>query len=120
VGLAVAFAIGVALARGLAASPAWALALLLAATGCLVLFGKGRPRSALGLSLVIALAAGGGLSGTALGRQESIEVRVEALSGKVRLTVRVVGGVDRDDRRSRAWVEISETPDDLRDLLGVR
>lgn len=115
-----AFAIGVALARWLVASPAWALALLLAATGCLVLFGKGRPRSALGLSLVIALAAGGGLSGTALGRQESTEVRVEALSRKVTMTVRVVGGVDRDDRRSRAWVEISETPDDLRDLLGVR
>lgn len=115
-----AFAIGVALARGFATSPAWALALLLAATGSLVLLGRGRPRLALGLSLVIALAAGCGLSGAALIRQESVEARVGALSGKIRLTVRVVGGVDRDERRSRAWVEISETPDDLRDLLGVR
>ncbi|MCK4593448.1 hypothetical protein KAU45_03020, partial [bacterium] len=104
VGLAVAFAVGIALARRLATNPAWALVLLLAATGCLVLFGIRRPRLALGLSLVIALAAGGGLSGAALGRQGGIEARVGALSGKVRLTVRVVGGVDRDERRSRAWV----------------
>ena len=115
-----AFATGIALVRWWALNPAWPLALLLAATGTLVILGRGRPDLALGLALTIALAAGGGLSGAVLIHQESVESRVEALSGNVTLTVRVVGPVDRDERRSRAWVEITETPDDLRDLTGAR
>jgi competence protein ComEC len=120
VGLAAVFAVGVALARWLGPRSAWALALLLAATGALVLFGGRRPRLALGLSLVIALAAGGGLSAASLARWQGLEARIGALRGSVPLTVRVVGDVDRDERRDRAWVEVFDAPAELRDLLGAR
>jgi competence protein ComEC len=119
VGLAAAFACGIAAARWLGLTPPWALALLVAATGSLLLLGHRRPRLTLGLALTVALAAGAGLSGAALGRQAVREARVAAL-GEVPLTVRVVGPVDRDDVRERAWVEVTEAPDGLRDLTGVR
>ncbi|OGD79493.1 MAG: hypothetical protein A2Y64_09240 [Candidatus Coatesbacteria bacterium RBG_13_66_14] len=119
VGLAAAFACGIAAARWLDVGPAWALALALAATGSFLIVGRKRPRLALGLALVVALAAGAGIAGNALARQAAMEARVGDL-GEVTLTVRVVGPVDRDEVRERAWVEVAETPDDLRDLTGAR
>lgn len=114
-----AFACGIAAGRWLDVGPAWAPALTLAATGSFLLVGRGRPRLALGLALVVALAAGAGISERALGHQAAMEARVGGL-GEVTLTVRVVGPVDRDEIRERAWVEVAEAPDDLADLTGAR
>ncbi len=118
-GLAAAFACGIAAARWLGLPPAWAPALLLAATGTLLLVGRKRPRLTLGLALVAALAAGAGIAERALARQAVMEARVGGL-GEVALTVRVVGPVDRDEIRERARVEVAEAPDDLADLVGAR
>lgn len=114
-----AFACGIAAGRWLGVGPVWAPALALAATGSLLLVGRGRPKLALGLTLVIALAAGAGISAKSLGRQAAMEARVGDL-GEVTLTVRVVGPVDRDEVRERAWVEVVEAPAELKDLTGAR
>jgi len=119
VGLAAAFACGIAAARWLGLPPAWAPALLLAATGTLLLVGRKRPRLTLGLALVAALAAGAGIAERALARQTVMEARIGGL-GEVALTVRVVGPVDRDEIRERVWVEVVQAPDELRDLNGMR
>gem|GEM_PF-1201202 len=118
--VAVLFVVGALGVHWLWISPLWALPPLLVGMGLLVWGGFNRRKLALVAALLVALAAGAGLYGTARGQLERERARIDTLSGAIPLTLRVADEVKTDSPRQRTIVGIIEAPESLNDLVGTR
>jgi len=118
--VAVLFVVGALGVHWLRISQLWALPPLLAGLGLMVWGGFTRRRLALVAVLLVAMAAGAGLYGTAREQLERERTRIDNLSGAIPLTLRVDDEVKRDSHRQRTIAEIVEAPASLNDLVGVR
>lgn len=118
--LAAACALGAGMSAWLDPPVAVGAAGVLAGLTLILLWGRTVKHLALVAAALASLAAGLGLHAAAHDELTAQRGRLEALSGAVELTVRVVGPVDVDDERSRAVVEIVHTPAALDDLRGAR